>query len=189
MTISLVKGGNVALDPGLTKINVGLGWSVRKTTGAAFDLDVCTFMLGSDGKVRSDADFIFYNQRKSKCGCVEHMGDNRVGGYDDADDETMKVFLPGLDADVDKIVFTASIHEAKERGQNFGMVGDAYIRIVNEVANEEVARFDLSEDAGTNTAVIFGELYRRNGVWKFRAVGQGFDYGLLEVARSYGVNV
>ncbi|MCF0234434.1 MAG: TerD family protein [Thermoguttaceae bacterium] len=190
MAVSLLKKGEqIELNSGLKNIRVGLGWRMRETAGDNFDLDVCAFMLGRNGKVRSDADFIFYNQLKSRCGCVEHMGDNLVGGTGNNDDETVKVSLVNLAADVEKIVFTTTIHKARERRQNFGMVGNAYIRIVDDATTEEIAKFELAEDAGTNQAVVFGELYRHNGVWKFRAVGQGVDADLYKIAVNYGVNV
>lgn len=191
MAISLKKGGNVSLekeDPGIESVLVGLGWDARATDGQDFDLDASCFMLGADGKVRSDQDFIFYNNLKSGDGAVIHTGDNRTG-QGDGDDEALKVELFQVPADVTKLAFTATIHEADKRKQNFGMVQNAYIRIVNQKSGKEVARFDLSEDASTNTAMIFGEIYRHNGEWKFRAIGQGYDGGLGPLARSFGVNV
>src|SRR5690606_30183939 len=139
-------------------------------------------------KVRSEADFIFYNQLKSADGSVEHTGDNRTG-QGDGDDEAIKVDLSRVPADVDKIVVTVTIHEAQARRQNFGQVGGAFIRVVNEVSGAEVVRYDLQEDASTQTAMIFGELYRHNGEWKFRAVGQGFDGGLSAMCAQYGINL
>ncbi|MBF0123760.1 MAG: TerD family protein [Magnetococcales bacterium] len=191
MSISLAKGGNVSLTkeaPGLTSVNVGLGWSMRATDGAAFDLDASVFLLKEDGKVRSDADFIFYNQKKSSDGMVEHMGDNR-SGEGEGDDEVVKVNLAGLAADVNRITFAVTIHEAAERRQNFGMVSNAYIRVVNSADNKEIAKYDLSEDASTETAMTFGELYRHGSEWKFRAVGQGFAGGLKALATGYGINI
>lgn len=191
MSISLVKGGNVSLskeEPGIESITVGLGWDVRSTDGSAFDLDASCFLLNADGKVRSDSDFIFYNNLKSTCGAVVHTGDNRTG-EGDGDDEAINVELMQIPADVAKLAFTVTIHEADQRHQNFGMVSNAFIRIVNKKTGREVARFDLSEDASTNTAMIFGEVYRHNGEWKFRAVGQGYDGGLGPLARNFGVNV
>ncbi len=172
----------------MNKIRVGLGWDVRVTDGAAFDLDASAFLLSEAGKVRSSADFIFYNQLKSACGSVEHTGDNQTG-EGEGDDETISVTLNSVPTDVAKIAIVVTIHDAESRGQNFGQVSSAFVRIVNDGDNEEIARFDLSEDASTNTAMIFGELYRRGGEWKFRAVGQGFEGGLSALAKSYGVNV
>jgi len=190
MALSLQKGGNLSLTkeaPGLSKILVGLGWDPRATDGAEFDLDASAFLLGSSGKVRSDADFIFYNQLKSSEGSVEHTGDNRTG-EGEGDDEMLKVDLNRVPADVEKIVFTVTIHEADARKQNFGQVSNAFIRIVNEQTNTEVVRYDLAEDASTETAMIFAELYRHNIEWKFRAIGQGFKGGLKALANSYGLN-
>lgn len=191
MAISLSKGGNVSLtktEPGIEKVTVGLGWDARATDGADFDLDASCFMLGANGKVRSDSDFVFYNQPASLDGSVIHKGDNRTGSGD-GDDESIEVDLTKVPADVEKLAITVTIHEAAERKQNFGMVSNAYVRIVNKDSGKEVARFDLSEDASTNTAMIFAELYRHNGEWKFKAIGQGYDGGLEPLAKNYGVNV
>ena len=191
MAISLSKGGNVSLSkesPGLDEIIVGLGWDVRATDGQDFDLDASAFLLKEGDKVRSDADFIFYNQLKSSDGSVEHTGDNTTG-EGDGDDEVVKVDLSKVPADVQKISVAVTIHDADGRRQNFGMVTNAFIRVVNEANNGELARYDLSEDASTNTAMIFGELYRHGEEWKFRAVGQGFDGGLGPLARNFGVNI
>ena len=191
MSISLNKGANLSLSkeaPGLSKILVGLGWDTRSTDGSAFDLDASAFLLKDGDKVRSDADFIFYNQMKSADGSVEHTGDNTTG-EGEGDDETIKVDLDRVPADVQKISVAVTIHEADTRKQNFGMVTNAFVRIVNEGNNSEIARYDLSEDASTNTAMIFAELYRHGGEWKFRAVGQGYDGGLGPLARNFGVSV
>src|SRR5512137_539775 len=191
MGISLSKGGNVSLsktDPSLKNVLVGLGWDARPTDGADFDLDASAFMIKDDGKVRSDSDFIFYNQMKSTCGSVEHTGDNRTGAGD-GDDEAVVVLLDKVPADVQKIVFCVTIHDADMRKQNFGQVNHAYVRVVNKDSNNEVARYDLSEDASIETAMIFGEIYRHSGEWKFKAVGQGYAGGLAALAKQYGINV
>lgn len=191
MALSLQKGGNLSLSkeaPGLTKILVGLGWDPRSTDGAQFDLDASAFLLNASGKVRGDADFIFYNQLKSPDGSVEHTGDNRDGAGD-GDDEAIKVDLSRVPVDVDKIAFTVTIHDAENRRQNFGQVGNSFIRIVNETNGSEIVRYDLAEDASTETAMIFAELYRHNSEWKFRAVGQGYAGGLKALANGYGLNV
>lgn len=191
MALSLSKGGNLSLtktDPSLSKILVGLGWDPRATDGAQFDLDASAFLLNATGKVRSEQDFIFYNQLKSPDGSVEHTGDNR-DGQGDGDDEAIKVDLSHVPADVEKISITVTIHDAQVRGQNFGQVGNAFIRIVNDVTGVEVVRFDLAEDASTETAMVFGELYRNNGEWKFRAVGQGYAGGLAAMCKQYGLNI
>jgi len=191
MAVNLSKGGNVSLskaDSGLKRILVGLGWEARSTTGTDFDLDASAFLLGSNGKVRSDSDLIFYNQLTSLCGSVEHTGDNRTG-EGDGDDEEVKINLDAVPESVSRIVVTVTIHDAQARGQNFGQVSDAFMRIVNAETNIEVARFDLSEDYSTETAMIFGEVYRNNGDWKFKAVGQGFAGGLEEMCRQFGVTL
>ena len=191
MAVNLQKGGNVSLtksEPGLKKINVGLGWDLRATDGADFDLDASAFLLGESGKVRGDQDFIFYNNAKSSDGAVEHLGDNRTG-EGEGDDEVVAVNLEGVPADVQKVVVAVTIHDAESRRQNFGMVQSAFIRVVNAENNNEIARYDLSEDASTEAAMVFGEVYRHNDEWKFRAVGQGFGGGLGPLASNYGVNV
>lgn len=191
MAISLTKGGNVNLSkeaPNLTNMAVGLGWNPRATDGQAFDLDAIAFLVNESGKVRADTDFIFFNNLKSADGSVEHTGDNRTG-EGDGDDEVIKVDLSKVPADVSKVVFCAVIYDGQARNQNFGQVANAYIRVVNTQGDAEVARYDLSEDSSTETAMIFGELYKNNGEWKFRAVGQGFAGGLGPLAASYGVAV
>jgi Uncharacterized proteins involved in stress response, homologs of TerZ and putative cAMP-binding protein CABP1 len=191
VSVTLVKGGNVSLSkeaPGLTRILVGLGWDVRTTTGADYDLDASAIMLGENGKVLSDSHFVFFNNLTSPDGTVEHTGDN-LTGEGEGDDEVIKVNLEAMAPNVAKIVFPVSIYDADARGQNFGQVQNAYIRIVNEVNGAEIARFDLTEDASTETAMVFGEVYRHGGDWKFRAVGQGYASGLAGIARDYGVNV
>lgn len=190
MSISIAKGGNVSLSkeaPGLTKILIGLGWDARATDGADFDLDASAFLLAESGKVRSDADFIFYNQLKSSDGSVEHTGDN-LTGEGEGDDEAIKVDLSRVPAEIQRIAVAVTIHDADNRKQNFGMVQNAFIRVVNDSDNKEIARYDLSEDYSTETALIFGEVYRHGAEWKFRAVGQGFQGGLAPLARNYGVN-
>jgi tellurium resistance protein TerD len=191
MGVSLRKGGTVSLkkvDPGIKKAMIGLGWDARVTDGAAFDLDASVFMLGANGKVRSDADFIFYNNRTSSDGSIVHGGDNLTGAGE-GDDEQVSVDLMGVSNDVQKLIFAVTIHDADERRQNFGMVSNAFIRVVNDESGQEIVRFDLSEDASIETAMVFGELYRHRGEWKFRAVEQGFQGGLAPLAGSYGVNV
>ncbi|MER6075982.1 TerD family protein [Streptomyces sp. NPDC001852] len=191
MGISLAKGGNVSLSkeaPGLTAVEIGLGWDVRTTTGVDYDLDASALLLNASGKVASDQHFIFYNNLRSPDGSVEHTGDN-LTGEGEGDDEVIKVNLAAVPVDVDRIVFPVSIHEADARGQSFGQVGNAYIRVVNQAGGQEIARYDLSEDASTETAMVFGELYRYGGEWKFRAVGQGYASGLRGIAADFGVNV
>ena len=190
MAISLQKGGNVNLSkeaPNLKKIIVGLGWDPRSTDGATYDLDGSAFLLKSDGKVRGDSDFIFYNNLKSTDGSVVHTGDNTTG-EGDGDDERIEIDLSRVPADIDRISVTVTIHDADARRQNFGMVSKAFIRCLNAEGEKEIARYDLSEDSSTETAMIFGEIYRYNGEWKFKAIGQGFNGGLGPLARSFGVN-
>ncbi|WP_298409290.1 TerD family protein [Janthinobacterium sp.] len=190
MAISLQKGGNVNLSkeaPNLKKIIVGLGWDPRSTDGATFDLDGSAFLLKSDGKVRGDSDFIFYNNLKSTDGSVVHTGDNTTG-EGDGDDERIEIDLTRVPADIDRVSITVTIHDADARRQNFGMVSKAFIRCLNAEGEKEIARYDLSEDSSTETAMIFGEIYRYNGEWKFKAIGQGFNGGLGPLARSFGVN-
>ena len=191
MSVSLSKGGNVSLTkqaPGLTAVLVGLGWDARTTSGADFDLDASALMVNASGKILSDAHFIFFNNLTSPDGSVEHTGDNLTGAGD-GDDEVIKVNLAAVPADVDKVVVAVSIYEAESRGQNFGQVRNAYIRVVNQAGGDEITRYDLSEDASSETAMIFGEVYRNGGEWKFRAVGQGYSTGLAGIARDFGVNV
>ncbi|MBK5939344.1 TerD family protein [Halochromatium roseum] len=191
MAISLQKGGNVSLtktDPGLTNVLVGLGWDARSTDGAAFDLDASVFIVGDSGKVLSDGHFVFYNQKTSPDGAVEHSGDNTTG-EGEGDDETVSINLPGVSADAKRIVFAVTIHEAESRKQNFGMVRNAFMRVLNKDSNTELARYDLSEDYSTETALIFGEIYRHGEEWKFKAVGQGFAGGLQALAKDHGVNL
>ena len=191
MSVSLSKGGNVSLSkeaPGLRAVLVGLGWDVRTTTGADFDLDASALMVGTSGKILSDQHFIFFNNLKSPDGSVEHTGDN-LTGEGEGDDEVIKVNLSAVPGEVDKIAVAVSIYDAESRGQSFGQVRNAFIRVVNQDDNREITRYDLSEDASTETAMIFGELYRSGADWKFRAVGQGYSSGLRGIAQDYGVNV
>ncbi|MGF1686528.1 TerD family protein [Photobacterium japonica] len=191
MAVSLVKGGNVSLTkeaPTMKVALAGLGWDARATDGQDFDLDCSVFMVGDDNKVLSDTSFIFFNNTHSACGSVVHNGDNKTG-EGDGDDETVTVSFDNVPANVKKLVFAVTIHDAESLNQNFGQVSNAYMRIVNNDNSSEIARFDLSEDMSTETAMIFGELYRHNADWKFKAVGQGYAGGLAALAREHGVNV
>ena len=191
MGVSLGKGGNVSLTkaaPNLTAVTVGLGWDVRATTGADFDLDASALMLAATGKVISDQHFVFFNNLKSPDGSVEHTGDN-LTGEGEGDDESINVDLTAVPAECDRVVFPVSIYDADNRHQSFGQVRNAFIRIVNRTDGNELARFDLTEDASTETAMVFGELYRHGAEWKFRAVGQGYASGLAGIAADFGVNV
>ncbi|WP_313799383.1 TerD family protein [Cytobacillus sp.] len=192
MAISLSKGQKVDLtktNPGLSKVIVGLGWDTNKYDGGQdFDLDASVFLLDSNGKCASDKDFIFYNQLEGGNGSVIHTGDNRTG-EGDGDDEQVKVNLSAVPANIEKISFVITIHDAESRGQNFGQVSNAFVRIVNEETNGEVIRYDLGEDFSIETAVIVGELYRHSGEWKFSAVGSGYQGGLARIATDFGLQV
>jgi tellurium resistance protein TerD len=189
--VSLSKGGNVSLTkaaPGLTAVTVGLGWDARTTDGQAFDLDSSAILCTAEGRVLSDQHFVFFNNLNSPDGSVQHTGDN-LTGQGEGDDEQINVNLAGVPGEVAKIVFPVSIYDSGNAGQTFGQVRNAFIRVVNQADNSELARYDLSEDASTETAMIFGELYRNGPEWKFRAVGQGYSSGLTGIARDFGVNV
>jgi len=190
MAISLSKGQKVDLtktNPGLTKVIVGLGWDTNKYDGGKdFDLDASVFLANAAGKVGSDSDFIFYNNKQNANGSVVHTGDNRTG-EGDGDDEQVNVDLAAVPADVEKIAFCITIHDAEARAQNFGQVSNAFVRIVNEATGAELIRFDLGEDFSVETAVVVGELYRHSGEWKFSAVGSGYRDGLSGLARDYGL--
>ena len=192
MAVNLSKGQKVDLtksNPGLTKLIVGLGWDINKYDGDFdFDLDAAAFLLGDTGKVSSDADFVFYNNKEHSSGSVIHSGDNLTGDGE-GDDETLKVDLSKVPENVSKIDFTVTINDADTRNQNFGQVSNAYIRVVNEATGEELIRYDLGEDYSVETAVIVGELYRNNGEWKFNAIGSGFQGGLAALCGNFGVNV
>ena len=191
MAVSLKKGENVSLsktDPNLKKVLIGLGWEARASDGTDFDLDASLFMVGESGKVKGDDWFIFYNQLNSPCRSVEHTGDNRTG-EGDGDDEAIKVSLDKVPADISRLVIAVTIHDAEGRRQNFGMVHDAFVRLVNSDNDQEVLRFDLLEDYSTETAMVFGEIYRRGDEWKFKAVGQGYSGGLYALCVQHGVSV
>lgn len=198
MALTLNKGGNLSLtkaEPGLTQVTVGLGWDVRTTAGEAFDLDASAFLVGSNGKVRSDADFVFYNQQGDvtladgltadpEKASVQHGGDNRTG-EGDGDDETIDIYLNRVPADVDRIIIVASIHSPADA--TFGQIRNAYMRTVNSDNDNEIARYDLAEDYSQETALVFGEVYRKDGGWSFKAVGQGYNNGLRGVALDFDV--
>jgi tellurium resistance protein TerD len=191
VTVSLTKGGNVSLTkqaPGLSAVVVGLGWDARTTDGKAFDLDASAIVCNADGKALSDQHFVFFNNLTSPDGAVEHSGDNKTG-EGAGDDEQVKVNLAGLPPEAARVVFPVSIYEGDTAGQTFGQVRNAFIRVLNQADNVELARYDLSEDASTETAMVFGELYRGGDEWKFRAVGQGYSAGLAGIARDFGITV
>jgi tellurium resistance protein TerD len=191
VAISLSKGGNVSLTkeaPGLQKVTVGLGWDARTTDGQPFDLDASAIGVDANGRVLSDQHFVFFNNTRSPDGAIEHSGDN-VTGEGAGDDEQIRVDLTGAPAALDRVVFPVSIYDAETRGQNFGQVRNAFIRVMNQAGEAEITRYDLSEDASTETAMVFGEVYRNGAEWKFRAVGQGYASGLAGIARDFGVNI
>ena len=192
MPVNLSKGQKVDLtkgNPGLSKIIVGLGWDTNKYDGGAdFDLDASAFLCGDNGRVLSDSDFIFYSNLTHSSGAVEHTGDN-LTGEGEGDDEVIKVDLSLVPANISKIAFTVTIYDAEQRGQNFGMVSNSFIRIYNVETGEEILRYDLGEDFSIETAAIFGELYKNNGEWKFNAIGSGFQGGLYALCKNFGVNV
>ena len=192
MAVSLKKGQKVDLtkgNPGLKEVLVGLGWDTNRYDGGKdFDLDASVFLLGANGKVASDDDFVFYGNLKHKSGGVEHLGDNLTGAGD-GDDEEIKINLAQVPADIQKIDFTVTIYEAEQRNQNFGQVENAFIRVIDAANGKELIRYDLAEDFSIETAVVVGELYRHNGEWKFNAIGSGFEGGLASLGRNFGVNV
>ena len=192
MGISLKKGQKVSLtkdNPGLKKLIVGLGWDINKfDTGGDFDLDSAAFLLGENGKVTSQSDFIFYGNLKHNSGSVIHMGDNRTGDGD-GDDEQISIDLSKVPENITRIIFTATIYEAEERRQNFGQISNAYIRIVDEDVNNEILKYDLGEDFSIETAAVFGELYKNNGEWKFNAIGSGYQGGLAALCINYGIDI
>ncbi|MET3919352.1 TerD family protein [Arthrobacter sp. UYEF20] len=190
-SLTLTKGNNLSLtkaDPGLERALIGLGWDPRTTSGEPFDLDASALLVGADGKVRSQDDFIFYNQLRSKDGSVVHQGDNR-SGVGDGDDEQILIDLSLVAADVERVVIVVSIDQADARGQNFGQIRDAYCRVLNQDTDQEVVRYDLSEDAAPETSMIFAEIYRNRAEWKFRAVGQGYATGLHGIATDFGISL
>jgi tellurium resistance protein TerD len=191
--VSLAKGGNVSLSKeagaaGLTAVTVGLGWDARATSGAEFDLDASALACGANGRVLSDSHFVFFNNLTSPDGAIQHTGDN-LTGEGEGDDEQINVKLLSLGPEVQKVVFPVSIYDADARKQSFGQVRNAFIRVVNQADGRELARYDLTEDASTETAMLFGELYRHGADWKFRAIGQGYVNGLHGIAKDFGVNV
>ncbi|MBD2899712.1 TerD family protein [Spirillospora sp. NPDC000708] len=191
MGVSLSKGGNVSLTkqaPGLSAVTVGLGWDLRTTTGTDFDLDASALVLDASGKILTDQHFVFFNNLRTPDGGVEHTGDNTTGAGE-GDDEQINVNFGALPAEAERVAFAVSIYDADSRGQNFGQVRNAYIRVLNQGDRSEMARYDLTEDASMETAMVFGELYRNGADWKFRAVGQGYASGLAGIAMDFGVNI
>ncbi|MFI3231213.1 MAG: TerD family protein [bacterium] len=192
MGISLSKGQKVDLtkgNPSLNNLLVGLGWDTNAfDTGSDFDLDSVLFLVDANGQVTSDSDFVFYSNLEHNSGSVSHLGDNLTGAGD-GDDEQVKVDLSKIPAQIEKVVFAVTIHEAESRNQNFGQVSNSFIRLLDETNNQELIRYDLGEDFSVETAVVIGELYRHNGEWKFNAIGAGFQGGLPALCKNYGINV
>ncbi len=183
MAINLTKGQRI--DIGLQKIGVGLGWDPNDAGGAEFDLDASAFLLGSDAKLPSEPHFVFYGNKLSPDGAVEGAEDDTTGGSSDGDDETIKVDLSRVSQQVQEIVFTVSIYEYDVRKQNFGQVRNSFIRVYDELTNEEIAKYELDEDFSTESAIEFGRLYRRDGAWKFEAIGKGYQGGLQTLVQKY----
>lgn len=190
MTVSLSKGGNLSLtrsQPGLASVVAGLGWKVNTGPGD-MDLDASALVLGADGRVLSDEHFVFFNNRATPDNSVRHTGDNRTG-EGEGDDEQIAVDFTLLPPEAESVVFVVSIHDQDGAADTFGRVRDAYIRVVHQTAGVEMCRYELTEDGRDETAIVFGQLYRRDGEWKFRAIGQGYASGLLGIAKDYGVDV
>lgn len=191
MAISLQKGQRVDLTKdrlSLKNVLIGLGWDINHYDGETdFDLDASAFMTKANGKVGNENDFIFYGNLNHVSGSVQHMGDNRTG-EGDGDDEVIKVQLDKIPSDYDTISFTVTIYEAEKRLQNFGMVENAYVRLIDEDTGEELVRFDLTEDFSTETALVVAEIYKRDGQWKFAAIGSGYDGGLKALCKEYGID-
>lgn len=192
MPVNLQKGQKVSLtkgNPGLKNVVVGLGWDVNQfDTGGAFDLDAAAYMLTESGKVSGSEDFIFYGNLSHPSGSVVHQGDNQTG-EGEGDDEQIKVDLSRIPENISKIAFTVTIYEPEQRGQNFGQISNAFIRVFDETTGQEILRYDLGEDFSIETAVIFGELYKNNGEWKFNAIGSGYQGGLAALCANYGVDI
>jgi tellurium resistance protein TerD len=193
--LRMLRGEEVNLheiDPGLHRVHVGLGWTApEQALGVPVDLDACAFLLGRENRVRRNSDFVFYNNLETDNGVIKHLGDNLTGGKVEAggDCETIEIDLDGIHFEIEKIVFTVTIHNSEERQQHFGIVTDAYMRIVNMETKVELARFDLKQTAANEDAFIFGEIYRIGMGWRFKAIGQGITGGLYKVARDFQVNV
>lgn len=192
MGITLAKGQKVDLtkgNPGLKHVLIGLGWDTNKYDGGFdFDLDTAAFLLGENGKVTSDLDFVFYNNTNHTSESVKHLGDNRTG-EGEGDDEQIQVDLSSVPSNINKVAFTVTIHEAQERRQNFGQVNNSYVRVLNSDNEQEVLRYDLGEEFSIETAITVCEIYRHNGEWKFSAVGSGFEGGLESLCKNYGLDV
>ena len=191
MPINLQKGQKVDLtkgNPGLKHIIVGLGWDVNAFDGNDFDLDASAFMCGGNGKCPTEKEFIFYSNTTHESGCIEHTGDNRTG-EGEGDDEQIKMDLSVVPSNIEKVAFTVTIYDSEIRNQNFGQVSNAYIRVIDEDTNTEIMRYDLGEDFSIETAIVAAEIYKKNGEWKFNAIGSGFQGGLAALCGHYGIEV
>ena len=194
--LNLVKGEKLNLKKGdrvnltkhypLSKLIVGLGWAVNSNSGANFDLDASAFLLGENGKVTNNSDFVYFNNRTHPSGAVKHMGDNLTGSTGDSDDEQIEVNLAKVPANISKILFIVTIFDAKSRKQNFGQISNAFIRIFDKENSCELLRYNLAENFSTETGVICGELYRSGSEWEFNAIGKGVNAILWELRREYG---
>lgn len=191
MPINLSKGQKVDLtkgNPSLKNIIVGLGWDVNAfDSGFDYDLDAAAFMLGANGKCPTEREFIFYGNLEHNSGSVKHLGDN-LTGVGDGDDEQIEVNLMTVPANVERVAFTVTIYDAEKRHQNFGQISNAYIRIMDQSTGTELIRYDLGEDFSIETAIVVGEIYKRNGDWKFNAIGSGFQGGLAALCAHYGID-
>ncbi len=194
MAINLQKGQRVALDNTLTHALVGLGWDTNRYDGGFdFDLDASVFLLGENGKLLRDEDFVFYNNLNGRDGAVVHTGDN-LTGEGDGDDEVIMIDFTKIPPEIKKIAICVTIYDAQTRRQNFGQVSNAYIRIAKladefDTVGETVLKFDLEEEFSIETALVVAEIYNKNGEWKFNAVAAGYQGGLEAICRSFGANV
>ena len=194
MAINLQKGQRVSLDNSMKLALVGLGWDTNRYDGGFdFDLDASAFLLGENGKLLRDEDFVFYNNLNGRDGAVVHTGDNLTGDGD-GDDEVIMIDFSKIPSEIKKIAICVTIHDAEARRQNFGQASNAYIRIAKlsdefDTVGEPVLKFDLEEEFSIETALVVAEIYFKNGEWKFNAVAAGYQGGLEAICRSFGANV
>ncbi|WEG14625.1 TerD family protein [Pullulanibacillus sp. KACC 23026] len=191
MAVSLSKGQKVDLtksNPGLTQLVVGLGWEANQLGGPTYDIDASAFLLGANGKVTTEQDFIFYNNREGGDGSVIYTGDNRTGmGH--GDNEQILIDLQKVPVHIQRIAFTITIHDADIKQQNFGQVRQAYVRVADQQIQTDLLRYELGHDFKVETAIVAAEVYRHNGEWKFAAIGSGFDGGLGALCGNFGIEV
>ena len=194
MAINLQKGQRVSLDNTMKLALVGLGWDTNKYDGQEdFDLDASAFLLGANGKLIRDEDFVFYNNLNGRDGAVVHTGDNRTGDGD-GDDEVIIIDFEKLPPEIERIAICVTSDDAERKRQNFGQVSNAYIRIAKiqdefDTVGEQVLKFDLEEEFSIETALVVAEIYKKNGEWKFNAIAAGYQGGLAAICRSFGANV